>query len=72
MVTITGASGSGDEVPPVGSAPSGWGRSGCPECDWLKGEFTRALRSVDRGEGERVTAARGLHLYAAHWGPWSA
>ncbi|MBZ4318540.1 hypothetical protein [Streptomyces huiliensis] len=43
--------------------------AGCPECVRSKGEFVHALRTGDRAEGERVMAARGLHLYVAHWGP---
>lgn len=72
MVT---AAGSGGDSPPVSSAPSGWVRNECPECARLKVEFGRALGAGDRGEGERVMAVRGLHLYATHWGPstpWGA
>ncbi|MBZ4323717.1 hypothetical protein [Streptomyces huiliensis] len=53
-----------DEVKAIGEQ-----RAGCAECRRLRDEFTRALRTGDRAGAESVMAARGLHEYAAHWGP---
>ncbi|MBZ4319557.1 hypothetical protein [Streptomyces huiliensis] len=44
-------------------------RRGCPECRRLRDQFADAIRSGDRAGAERVMAARGLHDFAAHWGP---